>query len=68
MYFLLSGGESPRLIKNAEVELVMEPWHPTTIGNTLVIKPFLSLSLSLSLEHTHTHTQTYIYIYMIGHL
>ena len=32
-YFLLS--ESARLVKNAEVELVMKPRHPTSIGNTL---------------------------------
>ena len=41
MHFLLSDGESPRLVKNAEVELVMKPRHPTSIGNTLVIQPFL---------------------------
>ena len=39
MYFLLSDGESPRLIKNTEVELVMKPRQPTSIGNTLVIQP-----------------------------
>ena len=37
-YFLLSDGESPRSVKkNSEVELVM-----TSIGNTLVIQPFLT--------------------------
>ena len=40
MYFLLSDGESPRLDKNTEVELVMKPRHPTSIGNMLVIEPF----------------------------
>ena len=29
MCFLLSVGESPRLVKNMEVELVMKPRHPT---------------------------------------
>ena len=62
MYFRLSGGESPRFDKNTEVEFVMKPWHPTSIGNSLVIQP--SLSLSLSLSHTHTHTHTYVYICM----
>ena len=42
MYFLLFDGESPRLVKNMEVELVMKPWYPTLIGNTLVIQPFLT--------------------------
>ena len=42
MYFLLSDGESPRWVKNAKVELVMKPQHPTSIGNTLVIQLFLT--------------------------
>ena len=42
MYFLLSDGESLRLVKNAKVELVIKPWHPTLIGNTFVIQPFLT--------------------------
>ena len=42
MYFLLSDGENPRLVKNTEVELVMKPRHPTSIGNMLVIQPFLT--------------------------
>ena len=42
MHFLLSDGESPRLVKNTEVELVMKSQHPTSIGNTLVIQPFLT--------------------------
>ena len=33
---------SPRLVKNTELELVMKPRHPTSIGNTLVIQPFLT--------------------------
>ena len=37
MYFFLSDGESPRLIKNTEVELVLKPRHPTLI----VMQPFL---------------------------
>ena len=42
MYFLLSEGENPRLVKNVEVELVMKPWYLTLIGNTLVIQLFLT--------------------------
>ena len=42
LYFLLCDGESPRLVQNAEVELVMKPQHLTSIGNTLVIQPFLT--------------------------
>ena len=42
MYFLLSDRGSPRLVKNAEVELAMKPLHPTSIGNTFVIQPFLT--------------------------
>ena len=33
MYFLLSDGESPRLVKNAEVEMVMKPRHPTSASD-----------------------------------
>ena len=40
-YFLLSDGESPRLVKNAKVELVMEPRHPTSVGNATVISDTL---------------------------
>ena len=29
-------------VQNAGVELVMKPQHPTSIGNTLVIQPFLT--------------------------
>ena len=42
MYFLLSDRESPRLFKNTEIELVMKPQHPTSIGNMFVIQPFLT--------------------------
>ena len=42
MYFLLSCGGSPRLVKKTEVELAMQPLHPTSIGNTFVIRPFLT--------------------------
>ena len=42
MYFLLPDGESPKLVKNTEVESIMKPRHPTSIGNTLVIQPFLT--------------------------
>ena len=42
MYFLLSDGGSPRLVKKTEVESAMKPLHPTLIGNTFVIEPFLT--------------------------
>ena len=42
MYFLLSDGGSPRLVKKTEAELAMKPLHPTSIGNTFVIQPFLT--------------------------
>ena len=39
--FLLSYGESPRLVRYPEVKLVMKPRYPTLIGNIFVIQPFL---------------------------
>ena len=42
MYFLLFDGVSPRLVKKTEVELAIKPLHPTSIGNTFVIQPFLT--------------------------
>ena len=42
MYFLLSDGGCPRLVKKKEVELAMKPLHPTLIGNAFVIQPFLT--------------------------
>ena len=42
MYFLFSDGGSPRLVKKTEVELAIKPLHPTSIGNTFVIQPFLT--------------------------
>ena len=42
MYFLLSDGGSPRLVKKTEVELPIKPLHPTSIGNTFIILPFLT--------------------------
>ena len=42
MYFILSDGGSPRLIQKTEVELAIKPLHPTLIGNTFVIQPFLT--------------------------
>ena len=42
MYFLLSDWRSPRLVKKTEVELAIKPLHPTLIGNTFVIQPFLT--------------------------
>ena len=46
MYFLLSDGGSPRLVKKTEVELAIKPLHPTLIGNTFVIQPFLNTLFS----------------------
>ena len=43
MYFLLSDGGSPRLVKKTEVELAIKPLHLTPIGNTFVIQPFSTL-------------------------
>ena len=37
MYFLLSDGGSPRLVKKTEVELAIKPLHLTLIGNIFVI-------------------------------
>ena len=42
MYFLLSDGGSPRLVKKTEVELAIKPLHPTSIGNRFIIQPFLT--------------------------
>ena len=42
VYFLLSDGRSPRLVKKTVVELAIKPLHPTLIGNTFVIQPFLT--------------------------
>ena len=42
MYFHLSDGGSPRLFTKTEAELVMKPLHPTSIGTTFLIKPFLT--------------------------
>ena len=43
MYFLLSNGGSPRLVKKTEVQLAIKPLHPTSIGNTYI---YISLSSS----------------------
>ena len=42
MYFFLSDGGSAKLVKKTEVKLAMKPLHPTSIGNTFVIQPFLT--------------------------
>ena len=42
MYFFFADGESSRLPKNTEVELIMEPWPATSIRITSVILPFLT--------------------------
>ena len=39
-YFPLSNGESPRLVNNTGIELIMKPGPPTSVGNALVIQPF----------------------------
>ena len=41
MYFLLSGGGSPKLVKKTEVESAIKPLHPTSIGNTFVIHMYI---------------------------
>ena len=43
MYFLFSDEGSPRLVKKTMVELAIKPLHPTSIGNTFVIQPSLTL-------------------------
>ena len=44
MYFLLSDGGSPRLVKKTEVELAMKPLHLTSIGNFWhILSPFVSI-------------------------
>ena len=55
MYFFLSDGESSRLVKNTGVELVMKPQHPTLIGNTLVIQPFLTYCSRRSSYFSNLH-------------
>ena len=42
IYFLLSDGGSPRLVKKTEVVLAIKPLLPTSRGITFVIQPFLS--------------------------
>ena len=42
MHFFLSDGGSPRLVKKTVVELAIKPLHPTSIGITFVIQPFLT--------------------------
>ena len=42
MYYLLSDGGSRRLVKKTEGELAIKSLHPTSIGNTFVIQPFLT--------------------------
>ena len=42
MYFPLSDGGSPRLVKKTVVESAIKPLHPTSIGNTFLILPFLT--------------------------
>ena len=56
MYLLLSDGGSPRLIKNEEVELVLESLHPTSIGNTFVIQPFLTHCFHRSSYFSNLHS------------
>ena len=42
MYFLLSDGGSPRLVKKMQVELAIKPLRPISKGNTFVIQLFLT--------------------------
>ena len=42
MYFLFFDEGSPRLVKKTVVELAMKSLHPTSMGNTFVIYPFLT--------------------------
>ena len=42
MYFLFSDGGSPRLVKKMGAGFAIKPLHPTSIGNTFVIQPFLT--------------------------
>ena len=55
IYVLLSNGESPRLVKNMKVKLVMKPWHLTSIGNTLIIQPFLTHRSHRSFYFSNLH-------------
>ena len=48
MYFLLSDGGSPRLVKKTEGELAIKPLHPTSIGNTFVVQSFICYHVCLS--------------------
>ena len=68
MYFLLSDGESPRLVKNMEVELVMKLQHLTVIGNTLVIEPFQTHCSCWSSYFSNSHWCGHIYIYICSHI
>ena len=55
MHFLLSDGGSPRLVKKkTKVELAMKTLHPTSIGNTFVIQPFLTLLTDPHIFTTYT--------------
>ena len=64
MYFLLSNGGSPRLVKKTEVELAIKPLHLTSIGNTFVIQPFLIHCSCRSSYFSNLHSYIYIYIYI----
>ena len=55
MYFLLFDGGSPRLVKKTDVELAIKPQHPTSIGNTFVIQPFLTYSSRRSSYFSNLH-------------
>ena len=64
MYFLLSDGGSPRFVKKTVVELAMKPLHPTSIGNTFVIQPFLTQCSRRSPYFSKLKFSLYIYIYI----
>ena len=67
--------KSQRLIKYAEIELLMKTRHPTSISNIFAKYLFITHThthtqnifayyLFITHTHTHTHTHTYIYIYI----
>ena len=57
VYFLMSDGGSPKLVKKTEVDLAIKPTHPTSTGNTFVIQPFLT--------HCSRRSSYFSYLYMV---
>ena len=59
IYFHLSDGGIPILVKKTEIELAMKALHPTLIGNTFVIQPYYIFP-----TYADVHSRNiYIYIY-----